>query len=59
MRIKDCKSNPSQKILLLSDFIDNIIPNVANEWRIDESLEIIGDRFGDSPQSSQLVQYQK
>ena len=42
MRIKDCKSNPSQKILLLSDFIENIIPNVANEWRVDETLEVIG-----------------
>ena len=59
MRINTCKSNPSQKILLLSDFIDNIIPNVANEWRIDESLEIIGAKFGDSPQSYQLVQSQK
>ena len=59
MRIKDCKSNPSQKILLLSDFIGNIIPNVSDEWRIDESLEIIGNRFGDSPQSYQLVQSQK
>ena len=59
MRIKDCKSNPSQKILLLSDFIENIIPNVANEWRVDETLEVIKSRFGESPQSSQLVQYQK
>ena len=59
MRIKACKSNPSQKILLLSDFIGNIIPNVSDEWRIDESLEIIGNRFGDSPQSYQLVQSQK
>ena len=59
MRIKACKSNPSQKILLLSDFIRNIIPNVSDEWRIDESLEIIGNRFGDSPQSYQLVQSQK
>ena len=59
MRIKDCKSNSSQKILLLSDFIENIIPNVANEWRVDETLEVIRSRFGESPQSSQLVQYQK
>lgn len=59
MRIKACKSNPSQKILLLSDFIGNIIPNVSDEWRIDESLEIIANRFGDSPQSYQLVQSQK
>ena len=59
MRIKDCKSNPSQKILLLSDFIENIIPNIANEWRVDETLEVIRSRFGESPQSSQLVQYQK
>ena len=59
MRIKDCKSNPSQKILLLSDFIENIIPNVANEWRVDETLEVIRSRFGESPQNFQLVQYQK
>ena len=59
MRIKSCNSNASQKILLLSDFIGNIIPNVANEWQVDETLEVINSRFGDSPQSSQLVQYQK
>ncbi len=59
MRIKACKSNPSQKILLLSDFINNIIPNVGNEWKIDGTLEVTKSRFGDSPQSSQLVQYQK
>ena len=59
MRIKDCKSNASQKILLLSEFINNIIPNIANEWRVDETLEVISRSFGDSPLSNQVVHYQE
>lgn len=59
MRIKDCKSNASQKILLLSEFINNIIPNIANEWRVDETLEVISSSFGDSPLSNQVVHYEE
>ena len=59
MRIKDCKSNASQKILLLSEFINNIIPNIANEWRVDETLEVISSNFGDSPLSNQVVHYEE
>ena len=59
MRIKDCKSNASQKILLLSEFINNIIPNIANEWRVDERLEVISSNFGDSPLSNQVVHYEE
>ena len=59
MRIKDCKSNASQKILLLSEFINNIIPNIANDWSVDETLEVISGKFGDSPLSNQVVHYQE
>ena len=59
MRIKESQSNVNQKILLLSEFLDNMVPNVGSDWKLNEDLEIITHKFGNCVRSEQLVSNKK